>query len=197
MIIVGLTGGIGSGKTTVCKIFECLGIPVFYADAEAKKLMSTDIELVENIKSAFGQKAYQSNSLNRSFLADQVFGDPKKLKVLNDLVHPAVGRATIKWREANSSSPYGLKEAAILFESGSYRQVSKVISVWAPLELRIKRVMLRDNVMPEAVLARIKNQLSESLRLSLSDFVIENDGRQLLIPQVLRLHETILTTTNA
>lgn len=191
MRIVGITGGIGSGKTTVCALFECLNIPVFYADQVAKHLMATDLDLRNQVMETFGESAYLNGQLNRPFLAKVVFGDEEKLKQLNAIVHPAVGAATIRWQNENHSAVYGLKEAAILFESGSYRYTEKVISVWAPKSMRIKRVVARDGVSEQSVERRIDNQISEALRLSLSDYVIENDGNQLLIPQVLRIHDIL------
>ncbi len=191
MKVIGITGGIGSGKTTICKLFECLHVPVFYADEVAKEIMRTDLDVQHDITTAFGKDAYLDGMLNRSFLASVVFNDAIKLSTLNSIVHPAVGRATQSWNEANASSTYGLKEAAILFESGSHRHVEKVINVWAPLELRIKRVMKRDGVERDEVLKRAKNQISEGLRLSLSDFVIENDGKRLITPQVMRIDRQI------
>ncbi|MCL4164703.1 UNVERIFIED_CONTAM: hypothetical protein GTU68_038753 [Idotea baltica] len=187
MKIIGITGGIGSGKTTVCQLFSCLNVPIFYADSVAKELMASDLELRSQIQSAFGSKAYVDEKLNRPYLASIVFKNEARLAELNALVHPAVGKATLAWAEENAQATYGLKEAAILFESGSHRHVEKVISVWAPKALRIQRVMVRDGVERSAVEQRIKNQLSEGLRLSMSDYVIENDGTQLLIPQVLRV----------
>ena len=188
MKIIGITGGIGSGKTTVCQLFECLNVPVFYADAVAKKLMAEDQDVRHQVAELFGAEAYVNDKLNRAYLASIVFNNPDRLAQLNSVVHPAVAKATNIWAEKHRHHPYVLKEAAILFESGSYRHVDQIISVWAPVQLRIDRVMKRDGVTAEAVQKRIDNQISEGLRLSMSDYVIENDGQQLLTPQVLRVH---------
>ncbi len=192
MLKIGITGGIGSGKTTICKIFETLEIPVYYADAAAKRLMVEDRELIEQIKKIFGEAAYQADgSLNRAHIAQIAFHDSKKLALLNALVHPAVARDSLSWHEAQEA-PYTLKEAALLFESGSDQQLDYIICVTAPLELRIKRVMARDSIEAEAVQARIDKQLPEAEKVERSDFVVWNDGKKLLIPQVYEIHRQLL-----
>jgi dephospho-CoA kinase len=189
---VGLTGGIGSGKTTVAKIFETLGIPVYYADQEAKRLMVEDASLVEAIKELFGEEAYDANGrLNRAFIAQRAFPEPELLKKLEALVHPAVLRDGERWHAAQRDAPYTIKEAALLFESGSYRQLDKVITVFAPLELRIQRVMARDKSAREDVEARIARQMPEEEKLQLADFVVYNDGSLSLISQVWEIHNDI------
>ena len=193
MLKIGLTGGIGSGKTTVSKIFSMLGIPVFYADEAAKSVMNTDKLLIENIKQSFGSDAYDAESqLNRKFLAEIVFNDAQKLFALNKLVHPAVFRSYEFWL-VRQTSPYILKEAAILFESGSYQFCDKIILVTAPEDIRIERVCLRDGISKDEVKARIDKQLSDDVTLKLADFRIINDEKQLLIPQVLKLHHQFLS----
>ena len=195
MIKVGLTGGMGSGKTTVAKIFENLGIPVYYADLEAKRLMVEDASLVEAIKELFGEEAYDANGLlNRTFIAQRAFPEPELLKKLEALVHPAVLRDGERWHEAQLGVPYTIKEAALLFESGSYRQLDKVITVFAPLELRIARVMARDKSAREDVEARIARQMPEEEKLKLADFVVYNDGSRSLIAQVWEIHKELLST---
>ncbi|WP_442794627.1 dephospho-CoA kinase [Pelobium manganitolerans] len=192
MLKIGITGGIGSGKTTVCQIFSLLGVPVFYADIVAKDLMVTDAVLIAQVKRAFGNKAYFDNgSLNRKHVSDIVFNNKQELEKLNSYVHPAVFRAMDVWASQQKSS-YVLKEAALLFESGSYRQNDFNILVSADEDLRIKRVMERDGVTHDKVEARMRNQLSEQERLNKADFVIDNNGTQLLIPQVLHLHQVFL-----
>ena len=192
MLKIGITGGIGSGKTTVCQIFSLLGVPVFYADIVAKDLMVTDAVLIAQVKRAFGNKAYFDNgSLNRKHVSDIVFNNKRELEKLNSYVHPAVFRAMDVWASQQKSS-YVLKEAALLFESGSYRQNDFNILVSADEDLRIKRVMERDGVTHDKVEARMRNQLSEQERLNKADFVIDNNGTQLLIPQVLHLHQVFL-----
>ncbi len=187
---VGITGGIGSGKTTVCRLFEVLGIPVYYADERAKQLMVEDEALVRQIRDSFGDKAYtEEGQLNRAYLADIVFSNPEKLQQLNALVHPAVGRDSRRWHEEQTDAPYTLREAALIFESGSFRQLDKVITVTAPKELRIERVMRRDQVDREAVTARMENQLPEEEKVKRADYVIYNDGRRSLIHQVWAIHQ--------
>nr|MBC7612925.1 dephospho-CoA kinase [Pseudopedobacter sp.] len=193
---VGVTGGIGSGKTTVCHIFELLGIPVFYADDEAKKLMISDKILVEEIKSEFGAPSYfEDGSLNRKYISDIVFKDTNQLNKLNSFVHPAVFRAMESW-SSQQKSPFILKEAALLFESGSYQQNKFNILVSCPLELRIKRVMNRDQISKEKVLKIIKNQFSEEKKEAMADFFIQNNEEELVINQVLDLHKKLLILSN-
>lgn len=189
---IGITGGIGSGKTTVCKVFELLGIPVFYADEEAKSLMVKDELLVSKIKSALGEEAYSDkNTLNRKHIASLVFNNPEKLAQLNSLVHPAVFKAFDVW-VLQQSSPYVLKEAALLFESDSYKLNDKNILVSCPLDLRINRVKKRDQITKEKVLERIANQFPEEQKLALADFQIQNNEQEFIIPQVLQLHNLFM-----
>lgn len=189
---VGITGGIGSGKTTVCRIFKVLGVPVFDADQETKNLMQNDPNLVSAIKKSFGEQAYDENGvLNRAFLAGQVFKDEAKLKILNELVHPVAIQAAVDWAESQEA-PYTLKEAALLFESGSNKLNDVNILVTAPEEERIRRVMQRDQVPRQQVLDRISKQMPEDQKKEMADYVIDNSGEVPLIPQVLALHELFL-----
>lgn len=189
MLKIGLTGNIGSGKTTVSKLFELLGIPVFYADDAAKKVMVTDQALVKDIVSTFGTPAYFDNgSLNRKYIADIVFNDADQLTKLNSLVHPATFRAFDEWLKEVKDVPYVLKEAALLFESDSYKMCDYSILVQAPLETRIKRVMKRDNLTRIEVESRNSKQFPEEKKAQLADYIVINDDKQLVIPQVLELH---------
>lgn len=192
MIKVGVTGGIGSGKTTVCKIFETLGIPIYYADVRGKELMQTDPELIKKITELFGKQAYTNGELNRKFISSQVFQSKPLLEKLNALVHPAVAMDAEKWADQYQSESYIIKEAALLFENGSYKQLDKIITVYASQELRIKRVRERDNVSYDEVVARIKNQIPDDEKVKKSDFVIYNDGKHTLIKQVLSIHYSLL-----
>jgi len=190
--LVGITGGIGSGKSTVAKFFSILGIPVYYADDRAKWLMANDQELKNKIRAAFGQESYlEDGSLNRTFLASQVFSDEEKVKSINALVHPAVKMDFETWVN-QQKSPYILKEAALLFETGSFRDLDKTINVSAPLKIRITRIMLRD---PHRTLAQIHDiidkQLPDEEKNNLSDYVIKNSDNKLLIPQVLKIHQEL------
>jgi dephospho-CoA kinase len=193
MLKIGITGNIGSGKTTVSKIFEVLGIPVFYADDEAKKVMINDAILIAELKQSFGAQSYfEDGSLNRKHIAGIVFNNEAELKKLNAIVHPAVFRAFDNWVLRFKNAPYVLKEAALLFESSSYKMCDKSIMVTAPLELRMERVMLRDGFSRDEILNREARQFSEEQKLRLADYVIKNDNTELVIPQVLALHEQFL-----
>ena len=190
MLRVGLTGGIGSGKSTVAKIFEVLGIPVYYADAAAKRLMNEDDELKKNIIAHFGRESYENDQLNRSYISSLVFNNKEKLELLNSLTHPATIRDANKWMQ-RQTSPYTIKEAALIFESGSAEHLDHVIGVYTPAPLRIQRIMQRDNTTREEVLQRMSRQIDEDIKMRLCDSIIINDEQQLLIPQVLELHEKL------
>jgi dephospho-CoA kinase len=191
MLNIGLTGGIGSGKTTVAKIFELLGIPVYYADDAAKKIMNEDKELKAAIQKQFGAEAYKNGELNRAYLSTKVFNDAFQLEILNSLVHPATIRDAARWMEGQKSS-YTIKEAALIFESGSAEYLDYVIGVYAPARLRIERTMERNHVGLDNVIQRMNKQLDEDMKMKLCDFVIYNDEKHLLIPQVIELHQKLL-----
>ncbi|OLY94863.1 dephospho-CoA kinase [Cnuella takakiae] len=191
MLKIGLTGGIGSGKTTVAKIFELLGVPVYYADSASKRLYHTDPELKANLKMHFGNDIYQNEMLDRQKLASYVFGDPAKLELLNRLVHPPTIRDAEAWMKGQTAH-YVIKEAALLFESGSVAGLDYVIGVQTPKALRIHRVMQRDGATREEVLARMARQIDADMKMRLCDYVIQNDEQSLIIPQVLALHERLL-----
>ncbi|SOD14719.1 dephospho-CoA kinase [Pedobacter xixiisoli] len=197
MLKIGITGGIGSGKTTICKVFETLGIPVFYADTVAKQIMTTDTILIEGIKDTFGAESYFNDGvLNNKHIASIVFSNETELNKLNALVHPAVFRAFDEWDAMLPKHlPYSLKEAALLFESGSYEMCDKNILVTAPHALKIARVTQRDNVSEEQVLARMNKQFTDRQKLKLADYFIENNENKSIILQVLDLHEQFLKMT--
>lgn len=188
---VGLTGGIGSGKSTVAKLFELLGVPVYYADAASKRLYHTNKQLMASLKEHFGEDIYIGEQLNRQKLAALVFNDPAKLELLNRLVHPPTIKDAEDWM-SRQTAPYLIKEAALLFESGSVSGLDYVIGVYAPVHLRIKRTMDRDNVGREEVQARMNRQIDEDIKMRLCDFVITNNEQQLVIPQVVELHQQLL-----
>jgi dephospho-CoA kinase len=193
MLRIGLTGGIGSGKSTVARIFKVLGIPVYNADDEAKRLMTENANLHNHIISAFGPESYTDGVLNRKYLSAQVFNNSEKLNQLNSLVHPVTLKDADEWMK-KQKAPYVIKEAALIFESGSQKMLDYVIGVKAPLALRIERTMERDNITSGEVESRINLQMNEDKKLSLCDHIIINDEKQMLIPQVLALHEKFLNT---
>jgi dephospho-CoA kinase len=188
VIKVGITGGIGSGKSTVAKIFSVLGVPVYYADDASKKIMNNDIDVMTAIRENFGDAAYKDGLLDRSYLASKVFNNKAQLELLNSIVHPATIADADRWLE-EQTAPYVIKEAALLFESGSYAALDFVIGVYAPYPMRLQRVLYRDNVTREQVLARMNKQIDETIKMKLCDFVVHNDEQSLVIPQVLELHE--------
>ncbi len=188
---IGLTGGIGSGKSTVADIFRVLGIPVFNADQAAKGLMETDPVLREKLRQTFGEAVFKEGKLDRKYLSSIVFADPYQLDLLNAMVHPVTIQAAEDW-VLQQNAPYVVKEAALFFEAGSAIGFDYMIGVSAPRALQIHRVMQRDHVSREEVLARMQRQISESIKMRLCDFVIMNDDRHLLIPQVLTLHQTFI-----
>lgn len=191
---IGITGGIGSGKSLVCKIFNALGVPTYDADSRAKMVMTTDGILVEAIKKEFGILSYDAKgTLNRQYLANTVFNQPEKLKRLNELVHPRVALDYEQWVHTQANVKYVLKEAALLFESGSYQALHKVIVVIAPETLRIQRVLQRDTQRSaEQTREIIRNQMAEDEKIRRADYVITNDETTLLIPQVLNLHNQFI-----
>ncbi|MBL7698018.1 MAG: dephospho-CoA kinase [Chitinophagaceae bacterium] len=188
---IGITGGIGSGKTTVARIFQVLGVPVYYADEAAKRIMNEDAILKQEIIKNFGEESYVDGKLNREYLASIVFHDKKRLAILNSLVHPATIRNSNLWMKCQTT-PYAIREAALIFESGVQAQLDFVIGVSAPLELRIERAMQRDNLTRRQVLDRMDRQINETIKMRLCDFVIVNDAKKPVIPQVLKLHEFFL-----
>ena len=191
---IGITGGIGAGKSIISRIFKLLGIPVYDADTRAKWLMNHDEELKKGIIRLFGNEAYTQEGLNRTFIAGQTFRDQAKLDQLNGLVHPAVGHDYAKW-EKEQESPFTLKEAALLFEAGSYKDLDQIIVVSAPEELRIERVLKRDaHRSRKDIEAIISKQWPQEKKESKADFVIYNNGKSPVIPQVLSIHEKILAS---
>lgn len=195
MLKIGITGGIGVGKSIVCRLFAILGIPVYDADTRAKWVMHNDQALKQELTEAFGPDTYtEAGELNRTYLAKTAFHDPQKLALLNSLVHPHVGNDFTNWIEANQSAPYVLKEAALMFESESWRQMDEIIVVSAPLDVRISRILQRDpHRTQQDVEAIIAKQLDEEQKMARAQHIIYNDDKQLLIPQVLKLHDQFLS----
>lgn len=190
MIKVGLTGNIGSGKTTVASIFQALDIPVYHADVEAKKFLEKP-EVVSRIQALFGEKVISERKIDRRALAGVVFSDEAKLNQLNQLIHPFVEADYRKWCESHANDSYTVQEAAILVESGFCKMMDKVVVVAAPQEVRMERILQRDGTTRNEVENRMKRQMPEQELRKYADFVIENDDKQLVIPQVLKIHETL------
>jgi dephospho-CoA kinase len=195
MLKIGLTGGIGSGKTTVAQIFQVLAIPVYYADDAAKELMNRDPDLKERIISAFGYQSYKEGKLDRAYLGNLVFDNEVKLDLLNSIVHPVTIRDAEEWME-KQHSPYAIKEAAIIFETGLEKYFDYVIGVTAPEALRIQRVTERDHSTKETVLLRIQQQMDEKEKMDRCDFVVLNDGIKPILPQVLAVHASLMAKAN-
>lgn len=193
MLKIGITGGIGSGKTTVCKVFELLGVPVFYADLVAKSIMQTDFQLKNEILIAFGPQSYSIDGLlNRTYISSIVFKDELQLNKLNSIVHPAVFRAFDNWIANHTEAPYVLKEAALLFESESHKMCDLSILVISPEATRIRRVIARDHISKDAIMLRMKRQFTDEQKMKLADHMLMNDESRLLIPQILSLHQQFL-----
>ena len=192
MLRIGLTGGIGSGKSTVARVFTVLGIPVYYADAAAKELMNTDKDLQSSIRQHFGEESYVNGQLNRSYISSIVFNSKEKLELLNALTHPATIAYANRWMQQQKAD-YSIKEAALIFESGSGEHLDYIIGVYAPKALRIQRVMHRDNITADEVRKRMDRQLDEEMKMKLCDFVLYNNEQELLTPQILALHDQLTT----
>lgn len=195
MLKVGVTGGIGAGKSVVCRVFQTLGIPVFNADDIAKRLMETDAALVTSICALFGNGIYIDGRLDRKKLATIVFEQPALLQQLNSLVHPATIAYGNTWMQ-EQSAPYVIKEAAIFFESGSYKEMDVMIGVSAPENIRINRALQREGMTREKVLQRIASQMDDAEKMKRCNYVIINDGSTALIPQVLEVHKALLAKSS-
>jgi len=193
MLRIGVTGGIGSGKSTVCNIFNNLGIPIFYSDEEGRKLLNTDAQVIDKVKKKFGKDMYTSeNTLDRERMAKLVFSDPQALEYLSKIVHPEVRKEFELWSTKFDRSHYIINEAAILLETGYYKELDKIITVFSPKEERIERVMKRDGVSRQEVEKRMMFQFSDEERNKLADYIIMNEDRSTLLEQVMELHEILL-----
>jgi len=191
MVKVGLTGGIGSGKTTIAKMFEELGVPVYYADDEAKKLMNSNSQIQKELLQLLGKNAYQNGKLNRAFIAGVIFNDKNKLKKINAIVHPVVANHFEKWAH-NQQSKYVIQENAIIFESGAQDKFDKIITVTAPVEIKTERVMSRDHVSKEKVQERMKNQLKDDYKIENSFYVIHNLDLEKSLNEVEKIHKSLM-----
>jgi dephospho-CoA kinase len=192
MTRLGITGGIGSGKSTVCNIFAHMGIPVYHADERAKWLVNNDPAIQQQIISSFGERSFEGGSYNRVYIASLVFNDKEKLQKLNAIIHPAVLNDWKDFYEQHQSFPYVIKEAAIMLETGGRETVDKIALVYSPLELRIIRLMERDGLDSPAIEARINSQMPEEEKKKLADFIIYNDDEHSLIQQVHNIHQLML-----
>lgn len=192
MQIIGLTGGIGSGKTTVARIFSTLGIPVYNSDLRAKSILETDLNVQSDVRKLVGKESIENGIVNRKLIAEKSFNNRHVLQQLNTIIHPRVAEDFIKWKNEHKSSPYLIKEAAILFESGSYKSCDKVVFISTELETRVQRVMQRDGVGRAEVESRISNQWPEEKKANLSTFIVHNNESDALIPQVVEIHEKLL-----
>jgi dephospho-CoA kinase len=195
MLKLGVTGGIGSGKSLVCRVFALLGIPVYDSDSRAKWVMQHLSELQQELRNAFGPKAFDATTglLNRSYLAQVVFQNPEQLAVLNGLVHPRVKQDFIDWAAAQTKAPYLIKEAALMYETEAHKQVDKMVLVTAPEALRITRTLRRDSHRTaQDIQAIMAKQLTDEEKIKRVDFVIRNDEQQLVIPQVIAIHYQLL-----
>lgn len=191
MIVVGLTGGIGSGKSTVSGMFKDLGVPVYDSDSEAKRLMTTSAELKKAIIKLLGKRAYDGKTLNRSFIANQIFENPETLQKLNKIVHPAVRTDFLEWTEIQEA-PYVIQETALIFENEAQENYDYVILVTAPEDLRLQRVMERDEASKEEVLNRMRNQMSDDKKVALSNFCIDNINLEITKKRVAKLHQRLV-----
>jgi dephospho-CoA kinase len=195
MLTVGLTGGIGSGKTTIANFFKLLGIPVYNSDIRAKQVVAENPALKQEIIKHFGPDSYLNNQYNTKYISSIVFNNSQKLDLLNSIIHPAVVEDFNNWKNKQNSK-YVIKEAAILFESGTYLSCDKIITITAPFEDKIKRIIIRDNSGEEEITRRIKSQLSDEEKVKRSDYTLNNDNYELLIPHILKIHESIIGSTN-
>jgi dephospho-CoA kinase len=191
---IGITGGIGSGKTTVCEIFKLLGVPVFHADAEAKYLQNNDLQIREKLTELFGQHIYSHDGmLDRKKLAEIIFSDSDALANVNSIIHPAVRQSFLKWADNHQDAPYILYEAAILLESGFASDFDRNILILTDEKVRIERVMRRDHTSEELVKLRINNQMPDDQKIKMVDFIIENNNEKLLFPQIIELNKLIIS----
>jgi len=192
MIKVGVTGGIGSGKTIVCKVFASLGVPVYYADIAAQMLANTNAEIQEKLINLLGKDIYNNGGLNRALMSSLIFQDKKLIEEVNRIIHPYVKQDFTDWTKMHRESDYVIQEAAILFESGSNQFIDKCITVTAPLEIKIKRLLMRKGMTEERIKDIMANQWPDEKKILLSDFVINNDEKSLILPQILFIHKQLI-----
>ena len=192
MITVGITGNLGSGKSTVCRVFSMLGIPVFNSDEQARIIMNTDPHVRQKLTKLFGDDVYMNNQLNRKLISDIIFNNKNSLKKINSVVHPAVRNTFNQWRTSHRNFPYIINEAAILVESGGNKDVDKLILVTAPEKLRIERVIKRDKRSVNEIKNITNNQLPDDKKVSFADFIIENNDKKLILPTIIEIHNKLI-----
>lgn len=191
---VGITGGIGSGKTLISNIFSHLGIPVFFSDPEAARIMATDKNIIRKISATFGKTVFDTyGQIDRKKFASVVFNDKEKLKDLNSIIHPAVRLLFNRWVQRQQEVPFVIQESAILFETGLYKKLDFTILITAPEKIRIARVMKRDRITKKQVLKRMENQWTDPIKLKMADTVITNDEKKMILPQVLKIHQELFS----
>lgn len=194
MIKIGITGGIGSGKSLVCAVFNKLGVPVYKADDSAKLLMNTNAQIKEKLTAKFGPEVYMHNTINRPLLAEIIFNNKEALAYVNAAVHPIVATDFEYWCTLHANKQYVIEESALLFESGAYQRMDKIVTVLAPDNLRKQRVMKRDNITAAKVAQRMSNQMPDGIKAERSNYIIYNDGKLSLIEQILNLHNTFISS---
>jgi dephospho-CoA kinase len=194
MLKVAITGGIGSGKSIVCRVFQHLGVPVFFSDKEAKELVNRDPLIRSRLISHFGNDIYLDEGINRKLMASIIFNDPLALQTMNSIVHPVLKQKFYQWTRLQKGCKYVIMEVAILFESKSEKEFDKIITVYAPEDLKIKRSMHRDNCTADEIKERMNNQYDDHFKMQHSDFVIVNDDSTLVLPQILKIHELFFAT---
>ena len=190
MLKIGITGGIGSGKTLVCNIFSCLSVPIYNADFQAKKIINTNLEIKEKLINNFGKNIYlKSGKIDKIKLSKIIFNDKEAIQLINKIIHPVVRTDYHKWINKHKAQKYTIKEAAILFESGAYKELDKIITVYSPQNIKIKRIIKRDKINQTEILKKMKNQMSDKLKIKKADYVIFNNEKQLLLAQIIKLHK--------
>jgi dephospho-CoA kinase len=192
MLAIGITGGIGSGKTLVCNVFRSLNVPVYEADQEARRIMAEDPVIRNRIIEHFGEEVYSGGSLNRPYLARRIFENTDEREFVNSLIHPAVREDFLNWMRQHGSIPYAIEEAALIFESGAYRELDMTILVTAPVKLRMDRIKQRDKLANKEISARMSSQIRVEEAEKLADYVIINDDKTFVLPQVLEIHQKIM-----
>ena len=190
MLKVGITGGIGSGKTLVCNMFSCLNVPIYNADFQAKEIINTNIYIKKELINIFGKNIYlKTGKIDKKKLSKIIFNNKQAIQQINKIIHPVVRTNYHKWLNKHKAQKYTIKEAAILFESGAYKELDKIITVYSPIDIKITRITIRDNIKQSEIIKKMNNQMSDKLKIKKADYVIFNNEKKLLLPQILKLHK--------